>query len=64
MWKSCHVWLSMSLEKVLDLWANLDLLLDPNYAALTGQNQYLDIFHGISILRALHYVEIWSYLAS
>ena len=64
MWKSGLVWLSRSLDKVLDIWANLDLLLDPNYAALTGQNQHLDIFHGMSIVRALDHVEIWSYLAS
>ena len=64
MQKSGLVWLSRPLDKVLNLWANLDLLLDPNYAALIGQNQHYDIFHGISILRALDYLEIWSYLAS
>ena len=52
MQKSGLVWLSRPLDKVLNLWANLDLLLDPNYAALIGQNQHYDIFHGISILRA------------
>ena len=44
MWKGGLVWLSLTFNKVLDLWANLDLLLDPDYAALTSQNQHLDIF--------------------
>ena len=40
MWKGGLVWLSAPPNKVLDLWANLDLFLDPNYSTLTSQNQH------------------------
>ena len=41
---------SRLLDKVLDLWANLDQLLDPDYAALTSLDQHLDILWNIHTL--------------